>query len=127
MNRREFIKTRGRAMQWISVEERLPETAEQVLACTAGDPRSYEAIYCEPTWFCGCAPVQPTHWTPLPEPPKEPGPFHPHSRSVFERESHWVCYQGAPIWGVGNVGDAQAECAKLNKLWALDKGTKEEH
>lgn len=57
--------------EWISVEERLPETEGKYLVCTANGMVYIEWFiddYCDghPSW--GHYAV--THWMPLPEPPK---------------------------------------------------------
>lgn len=64
-------------MNWISVEERLPERVEAVLVYADG-PRHNEGVYLsrycgveEGWWVYGFPTVAPhvTHWMPLPDPP----------------------------------------------------------
>ena len=57
--------------RWISVEERLPEDTEPVLAMF--DDVYLIAIYGNYAWsdVMTQALFYPTHWRPLPEPPKE--------------------------------------------------------
>lgn len=68
--------------EWISVTERLPEVDKYVLVCFGS---GYIAVAClfdidedltlwramtDDGWTCDCD-AEPTHWMPLPEPPKE--------------------------------------------------------
>lgn len=76
-----YVAGRRNQPRWISVEERLPEKSVPVLAYKDG-----RIWYCERNWQSGCweslsfAATKeygmywskgPTHWMPLPEPPKE--------------------------------------------------------
>lgn len=61
--------------EWISVDERLPEEGILVIVCdkNAKDAASFISFYFHErkVWsFCGMT-FHPTHWMPLPEPPKE--------------------------------------------------------
>ena len=64
--------------EWISVEERLPESGKSVLGLMA-NKFPFVAAYreCDETWYMptqtGCSKCKKvvTHWMPLPEPPKE--------------------------------------------------------
>lgn len=58
--------------EWISVEDRLPETETTVLICTKrGDIFSSWASNEDVFWFYGEeGDNRVTHWQPLPEPPK---------------------------------------------------------
>jgi hypothetical protein len=64
-------------MEWISVDDRLPEDRQRVIACfppvKSGDPTDVcEATFiAERGWFAmeyGC--YKASHWMPLPEPPE---------------------------------------------------------
>ena len=67
-----FARLKEKVPTWISVEERLPEPRKRVLACACDDRHDYykEVSFLLPNgaWFGG---FEPTHWMPLPEPPKE--------------------------------------------------------
>ena len=64
-------------MEWISVNDRLPEDGENVIACDK-ERAVCEAIYDKDGkfywsgfWGDWCDVLEATHWMPLPEPPKE--------------------------------------------------------
>ena len=110
-------------MEWISVEERLPEVDASVMACRAGEKTSYEAVRSAVSvWYYWGCPMNPppTHWMPYPEPPPDPGPFYidtPDARypAVWCREFGYISTQS-------NIGEAQEVCRRLNELWT-HKGT----
>lgn len=59
----------GQAAQWISVEERLPDHPDKVLAlCRGGTETTIQVLRCDHPVFDALA----THWMPLPEPPTNP-------------------------------------------------------
>ena len=75
-----FARLKEKVPKWISVEERLPEPYQNVLTCARklfGADRLlvYGIDYTIDTgeWVCGGESYKTmiTHWTPLPEPPKE--------------------------------------------------------
>lgn len=127
-------------MEWISVEERLPPVAgERVLVCSVpGTENAFVAFrllggewhrYIGEGYLCSVHPKieVPTHWMPLPEPPKDKGPF------IVGESSSWPHPEGA-LYGVrhktfGWVSDfrghiaAQQVCDRLNKIWTSDKGS----
>lgn len=55
---------------WIPVSERLPEINDDVLVCTAEGYVGADFICQEGNWFWN-EEFPPTHWRPLPEPPRE--------------------------------------------------------
>ena len=55
--------------EWISVEDRLPEPKEKAI-CLSRDGEMMIGIYTEWGWMFPCYFEEPTHWMPLPEPPK---------------------------------------------------------
>lgn len=61
-------------IEWISVDERLPEDNERVLCF---DPTLAEsnlgAVSVQFGWCCKRRNLSVTHWMPLPEPPKQKG------------------------------------------------------
>jgi hypothetical protein len=63
-----------RADGWIAVEDALPETIGPICACIKGFKESVVAIYyCESKEFKFMGStlyLEPTHWQPLPTPPK---------------------------------------------------------
>lgn len=72
-DRLEVLEARQR---WIPVTERLPEDRFEVLVYTDRYGGRHEFAYYIPrlgAWYQNCALLIPnvTHWTPLPEPPKE--------------------------------------------------------
>ena len=55
--------------EWISVKDRLPEPKENAICINRhGDMMS--GIYTEWGWMFPCYFEKPTHWMPLPQPPK---------------------------------------------------------
>lgn len=70
-------------MEWISVKDRLPEKAKRVQVASRKLKRArafveiaswHKSWSGEKTWYdesVGCMDPQPTHWMPLPEPPKQ--------------------------------------------------------
>ena len=55
---------------WIPVTERLPEIEDDVLVCTAEGYIGTDYIHQEGKWFWN-EELPPTHWMPLPKPPRE--------------------------------------------------------
>lgn len=71
-------------LKWISIENQKPQIGEFVLGCFSNkdmavvrilkiddNQRTWRAVTDE-GWECDCD-TEPTHWMPLPEPPKERG------------------------------------------------------
>ena len=59
-----------RVQEWISVDDRLPEPKEETI-CIDADGDMMIGTYTEWGWMFPCYFKSPTHWMPLPEPPKE--------------------------------------------------------
>lgn len=59
-------------MEWISVEDRLPDMYKSVIVCTARGTVEQGWLTVYGNWECavGVYSIQVTHWMPLPEPPK---------------------------------------------------------
>ena len=65
-------------LEWISVNERLPENGHNVLFCKKDGNVSeghYERraglnMWCQYRWSCSIPVEKVTHWMPLPEPPE---------------------------------------------------------
>lgn len=62
--------------RWISVEERLPEEDQEVLASVNGGfcishIFDFDMVTGKPEWTYTGLGADPDHWMPLPEPPKE--------------------------------------------------------
>ena len=55
--------------EWISVEDRLPEPKEKAI-CLSRDGEMMIGIYTVCGWMFPCYFEEPTHWMPLPQPPK---------------------------------------------------------
>lgn len=55
--------------EWISVEDRLPEPKEKAI-CLSRDGEMMIGTYTEWGWMFPCYFEEPTHWMPLPQPPK---------------------------------------------------------
>ena len=55
--------------EWISVDDRLPEPTERAI-CINGDGDMMIGTYTEWGWMFPCYFESPTHWMPLPQPPK---------------------------------------------------------
>jgi len=62
-------------MEWISVEDRLPEDGQSALAIEVGDDDPTVLYMVDGVWVEPLSEVRwawpVTHWMPLPEPPKE--------------------------------------------------------
>lgn len=86
-DQKEIAELREKAPQWISVEDRMPDTvpcnagteySEAVIVWTNGN-KAMIAVYDGIDWICPCDfweawGEEITHWMPLPEPPKEDTP-----------------------------------------------------
>lgn len=60
------------APKWVSVEDRLPEAEKMVYALFSDGKNACEAFYDGSKWVTGiAASMTITHWTTLPQPPKE--------------------------------------------------------
>jgi hypothetical protein len=59
---------------WISIHESLPEIEQQVLSCFKGQFAwvMFVATMTRNNGLYAAGYAAPTHWMPLPEPPKEP-------------------------------------------------------
>ena len=55
--------------EWISVDDRLPEPKEKAI-CIDAEGNIIIGTYIECGWMFPCYCKRPTHWMPLPEPPK---------------------------------------------------------
>lgn len=55
--------------EWISVKDRLPEPKEKAI-CLNMDGEMMIGTYTEWGWMFPCYFEEPTHWMPLPQPPK---------------------------------------------------------
>ena len=55
--------------EWISVDDRLPEPKEKAI-CIDAEGNIIIGTYIEWGWMFPCYCKRPTHWMPLPEPPK---------------------------------------------------------
>lgn len=59
-------------MKWISVKDKLPENKQEVIAfddgCYMPTYKAYSEKY---KWDCDTYNIHPTHWMPLPKPPKK--------------------------------------------------------
>ena len=62
-------KENGVTVQWISVNDRLPEQGEEAI-CIAADGDMMIGKYTEWGWMFPCYFEDLTHWMPLPQPPK---------------------------------------------------------
>ena len=71
----EYTRANGRGMEWVSVDERLPENGQMVLACYVGVYNWRLVVYYNNHFGAPGEPdskgSQPaTHWMELPEPPQ---------------------------------------------------------
>ena len=76
MNVATYLFDRGyRKQEWISVEDRLPEVRQRVLLYSYHDGinTGYRADEIGRFYVDKSYPYRPTHWMPLPEPPKMKG------------------------------------------------------
>lgn len=64
-----LVKNGVTVQEWISVEDRSPEPKEKAI-CLSRDGEMMIGIYTEWGWMFPCYFEEPTHWMPLPEPPK---------------------------------------------------------
>lgn len=64
-----LVKNGVTVQEWISVYDRLPEPKEETI-CIDTDGDMMIGTYTEWGWMFPCYFKSPTHWMPLPEPPK---------------------------------------------------------
>ena len=64
-----LVKNGVTVQEWISVNDRLPEPKEETI-CIDTDGNMMIGTYTEWGWMFPCYFKSPTHWMPLPEPPK---------------------------------------------------------
>ena len=102
-------------MDWISVDDRLPEKGDLVNIVKGG------AVVCgfyDGEWWDinGRRGGDVTHWMPLPEPPKPKGPFY--AITSEDRRTHSVRYFGVRIGPTLRTASEAMELVKdLNGLW----------
>ena len=66
----EYLIANGVTVQeWISVDDRLPDPPDRAI-CLDEDGNMMLGTYTEWGWVFPCYFAHPTHWMPLPEPPK---------------------------------------------------------
>ena len=62
----------SQAQEWISINDRLPQEWQRVLVCNVAEEWTTAADYRERGWAMhGECIRQPTHWMPLPAPPRD--------------------------------------------------------
>ena len=113
--------------EWISVEDRLPEEGLSVLVGWTGSTDCAIALQNRDKWtshwndtcFSGDE-EPPTHWQPLPEPPKALPLFYAEKVSRY-CSTHLVYLRGyGRICVLTDEAKAQGLCDKLNHVWDLD-------
>ncbi len=116
--------------EWISVEDRLPEIDKQVLVMLGDNKPPCEGVmigrrHCGTclnwtvtnSYGSALQTGKVSHWMPLPEPPKEEGPFH--ARCDKSDRLPRICYKdGESIFRVFSKSRAQEIRDDLNELWA---------
>ena len=66
----DYLISNGVTVQeWISVDDRLPEPKEKAI-CIDADGDIIIGTYTEWGWMFPCYFKRPTHWMPIPQPPK---------------------------------------------------------
>lgn len=120
--------------EWISVEERLPETDQRVLVYTTALSMTGVADFKDggPVGIWDSHGIEgwlPTHWMPIPNAPIKRGPFFVGDSSTWPNAERVLC--GVQHMTFGWLMDfrdrAQAVrvCDRLNEMWIADKGEKQ--
>ena len=108
-------------MDWISVDERLPESDALVNIVKGGSATSgfFDGMWWD---INGRRGGDVTHWQPIPEPPKEQGPFSIGGVSCNARRQCFLKFRGGAVSDrILDENEAQRLVVVLNDLWIANE------